>query len=485
MNINILLYNILFIILLVLLIYLFIYINNKHIENFVDTEANGASGTSGASGASGASGTSGANSALSNRNTGATPPVQNFVYVREPWEYIGNDISTAVPSAEYLQSYYDVFKAIPEAKVTSRFTSGYYWINFGDYVVGNVNSQTNNKYTYCLLDANIAGGGWILAMRGIKGSKTFHYNSPYWTAMGTLNDSAQHIENTVGYSFTQNSSGTRVKMNAEIIDPQLDRISSIGNLIYTLNGTQDAARYDAKFEAFDKYPAREWLVIFYINDGQQASNKKGGDYNNSRGWVWHETNLPRNAQNRPYTAREIFNGAHVSGRLDNTGVQISSELQLSTRENYGGANPNVDIKNLKKFYKNYNGSGIPTPAIWSSQNGYNWYGINYQHNNTFNNKECRLMRLGMTFSQEGTRGNNRVVAGIGLNYDGTTAVPQNTPLSGYENTGSFSAGNFVLRYTGEDATAKYRTLIDTITSSGVNLGNGDEDTSFAFEFYVK
>ena len=481
MNINILLYNILFIIILVLLIYLFIYINNKYIENFVDGVATSTTTGTTTGTTSGAQSLT-SNSPITNAGTLNARPLEPYVYVRKPWEYIGKEIDTSVPSAEYLQCYYDIFKAIPEAGPVTPFKSGYYWINFGDYVVGNTSSQTNNKYCYCLLDKNIAGGGWILAMRGVKGSKTFHYNSPYWTSMGPLNDNSTHIKNTIGYQITRDTNGREVITNEDVINQTLNTVSSIGNLIYT---STDAANHDAKFEAFDKYPAKEWLVIFYINEGTQASNKKGGDYDNNRGWIWHETNLPRNAQNRPYTAREIFNGAHVAGRLNNQGVQISSELQLSVSENYGGSTPNVDIRNLKKFYKNYNGSGIPTPAIWSKQNGYNWYGINYQHNSTFNNKECRLMRLGMTFSREGTRGNNRVIGGIGLNYDGTTAIPPNTPLAGYENTGSFSAGNFVLRYTGEDATAKYRELDNTITSSGINLGNGDEDTSFAFEFYVK
>lgn len=425
------------------------YINNKHVERFVDEEVNSLSN----------------NRDISTTNIINSPPVNTYTYVREPWEYTGYDITTSVPSAEYLQSYYDVFKAIPAAKVRSPFTSGYYWLNFGDYTVGNTSSQANSKYTYCLLDTAFDGGGWILAMRGVKNSKTFHYNSPYWTANGTLNDSAQYIADNIGYTPS----------NREVINEALNSKSSIGNLIYT---TTDSAKYDAKFEAFDKYPAREWLVIFYIDE-----NKKGGDYNNNRGWVWHERNLPRNSQNRPYTAREIFSGAHATGTNAN-GSPRSPEIQLSTQDNYGGSAQNVDVKTLKKFYKNYNTAGqLQTPLIWSLQNGYNWYGINYLHNTTLNIKEPRLMRWGMTFTAGATRSNdNRVVAGIGLNYDGVSAVPVITPsMSTYNNTNSYSAGNFIIQYAGESSNSvKYGAI-----SNYGTLGNGEEDTSFAFEFYVR
>lgn len=457
MNINILLYNILFIILLVILIYIFIYINNKSVETFIDGEATTEPPASLSS-----------NSAINSANTVNTPPVTTFIYERKPWEYTGVNVETSVPSAEYLQCYFDVFKSIPAAKVKTPFTSGYYWINFGDYTVGNVSSQTNNKYTYCLLDKEFDGGGWMLAMRAVKNSKTFHYNSPYWTAVGTLNDNAEYIYNNIGY--------TESRSNEAEINTQLNNVSSIGNAIYTANTTDDSAKYDAKFEAFDKYPAREWLIIYYIDN----NNKKGGDYKNNRGWVWHERNLPRNAQNKPYTAREIFSGAH----LPVTTTERTTELQLSTRENYGGANPDVDIKTLKKFYKNYNTSGIPTPAIWSPQNGYNWYGINYNHNASFNRNEPRLMRLGMTFNDTNTRGNNRVVAGIGLNYNGTTAVPPNSAPNTYNVADSFSAGNFVLRYENEAEGVKRNAIAD-VNIPNTNLGKGDIDTSFAFEFYVR
>jgi hypothetical protein len=457
MNINILLYNILFIILLVVLIYLFIYINNKYIETFVDNEAS-TTQTSQSLIES--------NSAISGVGTNPSPPIVTFIPERKPWEFKGVDIETSVPSAEYLQCYYDVFKAIPSANVTSPFTSGYYWVNFQDYTVGN--RGNNNKYTYCLLDKTFGGGGWMLAMRAVKNSTRFDFNSPYWTSMGTFNDSAEYINN--------DSTG----IIQGISNSDLNNVSSIGTHIYDASSTADSDKYDAKFQAFDTYRAKEWLIIFYID-----RNKTGGDYNNSRGWVWHERNLPTNAQGQPYTAREIFSGAHArTGSI--------SELQLSTRENYGGVENNVDITTLKKFYKNYStGSAIPTPNIWSPQPGYNWYGINYHHSGILNQNEPRLMRLGFVLNSATHAGTNRVIAGIGLNYNGRSVVDQTTPAMpanaqyNYTKTDKYSAGNVVLKFTGENDTFVRSTIISNMIRNGVTLGQGEINTSFAFEFYVR
>lgn len=449
MNINILLYNILFIILLVVLIYLFIYINNKYIETFVDGEASISQSVTDT------------NSAIVGAGTNPSPPIINFIPERKPWEYKGIDIDTSVPSAEYLQCYYDVFKAIPSASVTSPFTSGYYWVNFLDYTVGN--KGTNNKYTYCLLDKNFGGGGWMLAMRGVKNSTRFDYNSPYWTSAGTFNDSSDYINNAT----------TGIIQGIE--NSELNNVSSIGRLIYT---TTDSNKYDAKFQAFDTYRAKEWLVIFYVDN-----TKTGGDYNNSRGWVWHEKNLPTNARGEPYTAREIFSGAHAR-----TGT--ISELQLSTRENYGGVSNDFDVTTMKKFYKNYStASATQTPNIWSPQQGYNWYGINYHYSGRLNENEPRLMRFGMVLNNAPQAGVNRVIAGIGLNYNGTRAVPQTTPARtgtyNYTQTDLLSAGNVVLKFTGESDADVISTILNTMRRGEVTLGQGNINTSFAFEFYVR
>ena len=62
----------------------------------------------------------------------------------------------------------------------------------------------NNHPTYCLMDASLDGGGWMLAMKATRGT-TFNYSSNYWTTSNTLNptdttrndaDAKFHIFNT-------------------------------------------------------------------------------------------------------------------------------------------------------------------------------------------------------------------------------------------------------------------------------------------------
>ncbi len=54
---------------------------------------------------------------------------------------------------------------------------GVYWINL---------PTVGPKQTYCLMNKNYAGGGWMLALKATRGT-TFNYNSAYWTDTSTLN----------------------------------------------------------------------------------------------------------------------------------------------------------------------------------------------------------------------------------------------------------------------------------------------------------
>src|SRR5210317_2145710 len=81
---------------------------------------------------------------------------------------------------------------------------------------------------YCIMDTNHDGGGWMMALKGTRGT-TFGYNANYWTTNNTLNSGA-----------TNRSNG------------------------------------DAKFDTFNYYPATNLLDLFqggeyFIQDAKQFS----------------------------------------------------------------------------------------------------------------------------------------------------------------------------------------------------------------------
>src|SRR6056300_119082 len=90
---------------------------------------------------------------------------------------------------------------------------------------------------YCIMDSNHQGGGWMMALKGTRGT-TFGYNSSYWTNTSTLNETTE-----------------------------LDRSDS-----------------DAKFDTFNYFEALSLLAIF-PDIGQ------GGSYSYDGKWTWYEANI--------------------------------------------------------------------------------------------------------------------------------------------------------------------------------------------------
>lgn len=77
----------------------------------------------------------------------------------------GSTSERAAPSALYIKN------------LTGTNTNGVYWINLP--VVG-------ATQVYCIMDSDVDGGGWMMAMKATRGT-TFPYDSGYWTAVNTLN----------------------------------------------------------------------------------------------------------------------------------------------------------------------------------------------------------------------------------------------------------------------------------------------------------
>ncbi len=268
----------------------------------------------------------------------------------------------------------------------NQLSDNYYWVTLPDI---------GDRLIYCIMDTNYFGGGWMLAMRAVRGSRTFGYHSSYWTnPTSTLNSDHNAITNAISPI-----GGETVNLN----------ISSIGNKIfndYTGNNAE-IDKLDAKFDTFNKYAANEWMAIFYFRNNSGIIYKGGDDLTNitsqenKKGWIWYETNvaLQRNVAVPPV---QIF--SYLSTNFS----QMNSLVDLKSK--YGVAN----AKDLKKFYS----KPLNYPQLWSSQSQYNFYGLNYEipsHGQSKSN-----VRWGFAWNENWGNPNdtNDVYSGIGSGYRG-------------------------------------------------------------------
>jgi len=360
MNIKIILFNIFLIVFLFSLIYLYVYINYTY-EGFEIDEDTIES------------------NALNLENT-----IRRINPKMEEVDRDGSASGTAINSR--ILPYLNFSR---EARNLPKLGDNYYWItlpNIGD------------KYIYCIMDTKYAGGGWMLAMRGVKGSKNFNFYSNYWTTYNT-------------YKSDYNDIIKAITNNGNPVDLS---ISSIGNLIYNNydNNQTEINRLDAKFDTFNRYPASEWMAIFYhkqdISDGRPIYYK-GGDkfdnlsYENSRGWIWKETNVNiRKNQLIPPVELFIHRGKF---ERNNSHVNLTSKYNKET------------AKALDKFNSRPDGF----PQLWSSQGAYNFYGINYEipsHGSSKSN-----VRWGFAWNENpgNVNDSNDVYGGIGTGYNNYSA----------------------------------------------------------------
>lgn len=101
-------------------------------------------------------------------NTGINRSARVLMLVRETYSTLdGSTSAKAAPSAQWIKW------------TTGTQTDGVYWINL---------PTVGATQIYCLMDSKWAGGGWMMLMKGTRGT-TFNYNSAYWTAVNTLNPS--------------------------------------------------------------------------------------------------------------------------------------------------------------------------------------------------------------------------------------------------------------------------------------------------------
>ena len=129
----------------------------------------------------------------------------------------GSSPDKAAISAKYIQEMFN------------RTTDGAYWINI---------PSIGPRQIFCIMNPSVNGGGWMMTLKGTRGS-TFNYSASYWTTDNVLNET---------------------------------------------DATRDDA--DAKYETYNKYTASEWLAVF--PDTGVAGGDVPGGY--AGGWTWHEQN---------------------------------------------------------------------------------------------------------------------------------------------------------------------------------------------------
>jgi len=202
-------------------------------------------------------------------------------------------------------------RAAPSAKhileTYGTTNNGIYWIDLP--VVG-------PTQVYCIMNPECAGGGWMLAMKGKKGT-TFHYESKHWKNATTLNKE---------------------------------------------NPSQ--SEDDAKYDVFNYYKARDWFAGF-PDVPEHAGDLSRKTYN---GFTWVENN----AVNSRRTLLDVF----------------SRNQQITKSQN---------PTNLQKFHH----------RVWSRQDGFKFYGINYQGGRGFKT------RWGFGWNNERHEGSNDAGGGIG------------------------------------------------------------------------
>jgi hypothetical protein len=183
----------------------------------------------------------------------------------------GSTSARAAPSAKYL---------VDVCKIT---TNGVYWINL---------PTAGATQIYCILDPACAGGGWMLAIKGTRGT-TFPYDSTYWTGNNTLNPS----------DTTRNDA-------------------------------------DAKFNTYNYFLANDWLAIWPdVTNGGDVSGGYGG-------WAWVEVNATGisetllNFMNRNVQITKASNGV-IYSRTDPSPTQLTkygSQWSMSSGFQWYGLN---------------------------------------------------------------------------------------------------------------------------------------------------
>ena len=147
--------------------------------------------------------------------TGINRSARIEFYIRSTLSTLdGSTSARAAPSAMYIKY------------LTGTQTNGVYWINL---------PTVGATQVYCLMDSKWAGGGWMMLMKGTRGTN-FNFNSTYWTTTNTLNP-------TTGLNRNDG---------------------------------------DAKFDSFNYYPCLDVLALW-----PDLTASTGGSISQTENWSWY------------------------------------------------------------------------------------------------------------------------------------------------------------------------------------------------------
>jgi len=478
MNTSYILLNLLFIIILIVLLFFYIYFNNSDYEKF---NINGIQSPDNQNAINTASVASISNDiANESAMVGGNFSLPDITRLDDSLKD-GRNYLRPLPSAEF--GLYLVKLRMQNPKIpVNRFPSyenGYYWINI---------PFVGPQYIYCLMDEAYFGGGWMLAMRSIKNSRIFNFNSVFFNYDSVLNNNAEDIQQLIN----------------EINKPDdIEKISSIGDYIYTKTEVETtssdiSSKWDAKFHTFNYFPAREWMCIFYkTNNQRKIITGKGDLAGNPRGYVWYEKNVSYKSKLR--SPLELFNFLDI--QYNNDGRK-NEHRRYNLRTFYA----NVRAENIKGKWISGNGQLTLDDYFFSGQRpGFNFYGINYRpitgDNNiqqrtkvrwgfAFNNvkdKETKDTLRNSLYSDESDETSNNAFGGIGLSYPGNDTMNPNL---------AFSCGDFrrevnrnpatkELDSRGAESDLTFKILEKFVSQSGPGNTIVGTNGSLAFEWYIR
>jgi hypothetical protein len=217
----------------------------------------------------------------------------------------------------------------------------------------------NNVSTpvYCIMNSAMAGGGWMMAMKGAAGP-TFNYNANYWTTANNLNSS---------------------------------------------DLTRSAA--DAKYDTFNYFPATDLLAIFPDMPSTGGSLNVSG-YN----WTWYQPSFGSAASlptgSSPTTLLNVFNAPQPTDPVKSG--YAGSGYFIQDAKTFSGWSPGifssqVDIRFYGFNFNNYfpNAYTIQSKSRW----GFGW------------NENGDGLFPGVNTAANGS---NDVAGGIGLYYNNGT-----------------------------------------------------------------
>lgn len=337
MNIKIFIFNMLFLIILIALIYIHIYLTyNNSIESFTtDVLLQLPTGTG--------------------TNDLTTPSV----VVKGSQD--GSISTDPAPNAIFLTTYssYTAGSTIDSrGEVVPALTSGNYYIS-----IGPINRPDSSKRIFCILDTNYFSGGWMLAMRAVRGSTRFNFNAvDYWLTNRTFNDTDN--EKILVDTAITNSVGTNKYA-----------ISSIGNLIYD---STDSNLLDYKGEIFNVYPVDQCMIIFYKKTGETYTiGGDGNDIPNKKSWIWYQIAMNTDTTSKKsllnifrdfYTINNLsgLSGTNIGSKRNEIGREINSFSTIADR--------NANSKFMVK---------TGSSSLWSqTRYGTIKYGLNFDYTNS-------------------------------------------------------------------------------------------------------